>query len=91
MRYDIQIKEQAIEDLKCLLHNEPKAYKKALQLIDELYEHPTSGTGPPKLLKGCGTDRWSRRITQKHRLVYDINLTEVTVVVLMALGHYDDK
>lgn len=45
MRYDVQIKEQAAEDLKHLLRNEPKAYKKALQLIAELYEHPTSGTG----------------------------------------------
>ena len=45
MRYDVQIKEQAAADLNRLLRNEPKAYKKALQLIAELYEHPTEGTG----------------------------------------------
>ncbi|WP_281800688.1 hypothetical protein [Segatella maculosa] len=45
MRYDVQIKEQAADDLKRLLRSEPKAYNKALQLIAELYEHPTSGTG----------------------------------------------
>lgn len=90
MRYDVQLKEQAISDLKRLLHSEPKAYKKALQLIGELYEHPSNGTGHPEPLKGC-IGRWSRRITQKHRLVYDIHATEVVVVVLTAFGHYDDK
>lgn len=91
MRYDVQIKEQATKDLKRLLHSEPKAYNKALQLISELYEHPTSGTGHPEPLKGCGANRWSRRITQKHRLVYDIHITEVVVVVLTTFGHYDNK
>ncbi|MBF1436081.1 MAG: Txe/YoeB family addiction module toxin [Prevotella micans] len=91
MRYDVQIKEQAAADLNRLLRNEPKAYKKALQLIAELYEHPTEGTGHPEPLKGCNANLWSRRITQKHRLVYDIQATEVVVVVLTAFGHYNDK
>lgn len=91
MRYDVQIKEQAAEDLKHLLRNEPKVYKKALQLIAELYEHPTSGTGHPEPLKGFEASRWSRRITQKHRLVYDVLSDEVVVLVLTAYGHYDEK
>ncbi|MCI7654716.1 MAG: Txe/YoeB family addiction module toxin [Bacteroidales bacterium] len=91
MRYDVQIKEQAVDDLKYLLRNEPKAYKKALQLIGELYDHPSTGTGHPEPLRGFGAERWSRRITQKHRLVYDIHATEVVVVVLTAYGHYNDK
>lgn len=91
MKYDVQIKEQAAEDLKRLLRSEPKVYKKALALIAELYDHPTLGTGHPEPLKGCGENRWSRRITQKHQLVYDIHATEVVVVVLTAFGHYNDK
>lgn len=91
MKYDVQIKEQAADDLKRLLRSEPKAYNKALQLIAELYEHPTSGTGHPEPLKGYGANCWSRRITQKHRLVYDIRATEVVVIVLTAFGHYNDK
>ena len=91
MRFYVEIKEQAREDLNYLLHNEPKYYKKALQLISELYEHPTTGTGQPERLKGCGTNRWSRRISKKHRLVYEIIDNEVLVIVLAAYGHYDDK
>ena len=84
MRYNVQIKDQAVDDLKFLLRNEPKAYTKALKLIGELYDHPSTGTGHPEPLRGFGVERWSRRITQKHRLVYDIHATEVVVVVLTA-------
>ncbi|MCH5308145.1 MAG: type II toxin-antitoxin system YoeB family toxin [Prevotella sp.] len=35
--------------------------------------------------------QWSRRITQKHRLVYEIHDAEVVVLVLTAYGHYDDR
>lgn len=91
MRYNVQIKDQAVDDLKFLLRNEPKAYTKALKLIGELYDHPSTGTGHPEPLRGFGAERWSRRITQKHRLVYDIHATEVVVVVLTAYGHYYDK
>ena len=32
-----------------------------------------------------------RRITQKHRLIYEIIDKEVVVLVLTAYGHYNDK
>ena len=35
--------------------------------------------------------KWSRHITQKHRLIYTINDNVMTVLVLTAFGHYDDK
>ncbi len=90
-RYIVEIKEQAQQDLKALRKNEPAAYQKALTLIAELYDHPQTGTGKPERLKGGGGTLWSRRITQKHRLVYDIFETIVHVNVLSAYGHYDDK
>lgn len=71
--------------------SEPKAYQKAIRLIDELREHPTTGTGHPEPLRGDRAGQWSRRITDKHRLVYQIFETEVVVLVLTAFGHYEDK
>ena len=91
MRYIVEFKKTAQEDLKRLLKNEPKAYQKALQLISELYEHSKTGTGKPEPLKGEPQGRWSRRITTKHRLVYQILEKEVIVLVLTAYGHYEDK
>jgi toxin YoeB len=90
-KYSVEIKEQAQEDLKRLLRSEPNAYSKALQLISELYETPRVGTGHPEPLKGTINERWSRRISRKHRLVYEIHDTEVIVLVLAAYGHYEDK
>ncbi len=90
-KYTQEIKEQAQQDLKRLLHSEPKSYYKALQLIGELYDSPRSGTGHPEPLRGRITEQWSRRITKNHRLVYEIRETEVVVLVLAAYGHYEDK
>ena len=90
-QYKVIIKEEAQEDLKKLLHSEPKTYEKAMKLIGELYEHPKTGLGHPEPLKGKPEGRWSREITKKHRLVYRIFEMEVHVDVLSAYGHYSDK
>lgn len=89
-KYIVEIKEQAEKDLIRLLKNEPNAYKKALKLIGELYEHPMTGTGKPERLRGDRAGQWSRRITSKHRLIYEIHDMQVTVIVLTAYGYYDD-
>ncbi len=91
MRYKIEIKEQAEQDLVRLAKSEPKAFLKALRFIEELKDHPKTGTGHPEPLKGKPTGRWSREITKKHRLVYRILDTEIIVIVIAAYGHYDDK
>lgn len=91
MSYRVEFKSKAQEDFQRLLKSEPKAYKKALKLVGELYEHPQTGTGHPEQLKGDPKGRWSRRITARHRLIYEIHDMEVIVIVLAAYGHYDDK
>ncbi len=91
MTYNVEFKEQATLDLVALAKNEPKAFAKAQNMIAELKEHPRTGTGKPKQLKGDRAGQWSRRITQKHRLVYEIHDTEVIVIVITAYGHYNDK
>lgn len=61
------------------------------KLIDELAEHPKTGTDKPEPLKGDRAGQWSRRINDKHRMIYTINDTEVIVLILTAYGHYNDK
>lgn len=36
----------------------------------EVIRDPFAGIGKPEPLKGLGTNVWSRRTTQEHRLVY---------------------
>ena len=89
--YTIIYSPRAEEDLRKLKRNEPKAFEKAFKLLNELVDHPTTGTGHPEPLKGKPEGRWSRQITKKHRLVYRIFEVEVYVDVLTAYGHYEDK
>ena len=89
--YRVKLLPSAEEDMIRLRRSEPKAFNKALDLLDELMEPPRTGTGHPEPLSGDRAGQWSRRITLKHRLVYEIRETEVVVLVLTAYGHYDDK
>ena len=89
--YEIIFSPDATQDLIRLQRSEPSAYKKVNKFIEELKLHPKTGTGHPEPLKGEPENRWSRKITKKHRLVYRIFETEVYVDVLSAYGHYDDK
>ncbi|MBQ4397983.1 MAG: Txe/YoeB family addiction module toxin [Bacteroidales bacterium] len=89
--YDVRYQKEALDDLAKLKRQEPTAFRKAVKLIDELYEHPKTGTGKPEPLSGDRVGQWSRRITKKHRLVYEIRDMEVIVIVISAYGHYEDK
>lgn len=89
--YAIDYTDKAVDNLLRLQRSEPKAFIKAKKLIQELREHPKTGTGHPEQLKGDYSGQWSRRITDKHRLVYEIHEHEVVVLILTAYGHYEDK
>ena len=89
--YVLNFTTEADDDLKKLKKSEPQAAKKAFELLNEIMETPYIGRGKPHPLTGDRVGQWSRRITQKHRLVYTVNDNEITVLVLAAYGHYDDK
>ncbi len=89
--YDIIFSPRAKVDIAKLKRDEPNAYKKVVKLVNELMDHPCTGTGKPEQLTGDRAGQWSRRITQKHRLIYEIFDTEVHVDVISAYGHYENK
>ena len=61
----------------------------ALALVSpETTRTPRSGTGKPERLKHLGGEVWSRRITEKDRLVYDIQSDVVNIIACRF--HYDD-
>lgn len=91
MTYRVIITPEADEDLAKLAKNEPKVFLKAQRFMEELREHPKTGTGHPEPLKGKPEGRWSRELTKKHRMVYRIFNEEVLVLVLSSYGHYNDK
>ena len=91
MSYLLNISDQARDDLRKLKRDEPISFNKAKVLLEGLQNHPKTGTGKPEPLSGDRAGQWSRRITLKHRLVYSIEESIVTVLVISAYGHYGDK
>ncbi|MDR2691009.1 MAG: Txe/YoeB family addiction module toxin [Dysgonamonadaceae bacterium] len=90
--YEIEYTEKFLEDLE--VHK--KVGQKSIlikinTLIDELRKHPAIGKGNPEALRGDKKGQWSRRITKKHRLIYEVHNGIVTVVLLTAWGHYGEK
>lgn len=91
MMYEVILSPDAAKDLAKLRKNEPNAFEKAYRLLGELKEHPRTGSGRPEPLSGDRSGQWSRRITQKHRMVYSIEEEIVEVYVLSSYEHYGDK
>jgi toxin YoeB len=91
MIYAIHLTPEAKKDVIHLKRNEPESYKKLLMLVNELKEHPQTGTGKPKQLKGNRTGFFSRRITKRHRLVYEINNELKIILIHQSKDHYSDK
>jgi len=89
--YAVEFTEDAKNDVFLLQRKAPEALKKLAKLLAELREHPRTGTGQVERLKHFKNETWSRRISQEHRLVYEIHDDKVLVLVISSYGHYDDK
>lgn len=66
---------------------DPKILIKIITLITEISSTPFSGTGKPELLKHDLKGKWSRRITQEHRLVYEV--TDAAIIIISCRFHYE--
>ena len=92
MSYTLAFSKTALEDIeKHKKSGDKPTLRKIEKLLNELMEHPTTGTGQPEMLKHDLAGLYSRRINRKHRLVYSIDEQIVTVYVLGAWSHYGDK
>ena len=74
MSYSIEFTPKALEGIDKLRKSGDKpALRKIRKLLDELIEHPYTGTGQPEQLKHNLAGFWSRRINQEHRIVYAVD------------------
>lgn len=75
MSFTLEFSETALDDIeKHKKSGDKTVLKKIEKLLNELMEHPTTGTGQPEMLKHDLTGLYSRRINKKHRLIYSINV-----------------
>lgn len=91
MTYNLDFTEVAKQSIAKYKRANQPAYRKVCKLLDELQEHPRTGTGHPEPLKGGNNITYSRTINKKDRLIYDIYDDIVTVLILTTEGHYNDK
>ena len=87
MEFHLDFTDEAIIDIEKHKKAGNKAVlNKILSLLEEIKEHPLTGTGKPEPLKYELTGYWSRRINKVHRLVYEVE--DQIVVIHSAYGHY---
>jgi toxin YoeB len=84
----LSIASGALDDLEARSTTNPKVLSRVIRLIAETTRSPRTGSGKPERLKHLGGEVWSRRITEKDRLVYDIQSDMITVIACRF--HYDD-
>ena len=58
-------------------------------LVKDIERNGYVGIGKPEPLGGNASGLWSRRITDKHRLIYKIE--SGTIYILACRNHYEDK
>lgn len=63
MTFEINFTQKALKDIEKIKKSGNKKILSKLEvLLDELEEHPYSGTGKPELLKNNYSGLWSRRL-----------------------------
>ncbi len=76
-----------VADLKKWVKNSPQLVKKVFELLSDIDNNPFHGIGKPEALKydlkGC----WSRRISDEHRMVYEVSANG-DIKVISVHGHY---
>ena len=62
--------------------------KRITDLLYDIQLHPFTGIGKPEPLKGNHRGKWSRRITDEHRMIYSISSGRIYVYVFSLRSHY---
>ena len=88
--YEIEFSKEAVKHVLIMRKSSPQIFKKVEKLIDELGEHPHTGTGHPEQLRYM-EGVWSRQMDKKNRIRNMVNQTTVLVFIISAWWHYDYK
>lgn len=75
-----------LEDLRYWVQTDRKTALRVLDLVEAILSDPFVGIGKPEMLRHVLSGVWSRRITQEHRLLYQV--TQPRVEFLQARYHY---
>ncbi|MBL1245108.1 MAG: Txe/YoeB family addiction module toxin [Sulfurimonas sp.] len=71
--------EKSWEDYLYWQQTDKQTLKKINALIKDIQREPFSGIGKPEPLKHQYSGFWSRRITDEHRLVYEVSQNSIGI------------
>lgn len=80
----------AEEDLTWMRKNDKQSYIKCFDLIREIASSPRNGIGKPERLKHFPGEVYSRRVSQKDRLIYTIYEEVKEIDISSCRGHYEE-
>jgi toxin YoeB len=84
---EIVFDEEAKSDIQFWLKSGNKQVQnKITALLESIKQTPFEGLGKPEPLKYDLTGKWSRRINQEHRIVYEVSEEKIKINSLR--GHY---
>lgn len=86
--HKLSFTDQAWTDYMYWQGQDKKTLKRINALIKETLREPFGGIGKPEPLRANLTGFWSKRIDEKHRLVYAVTDNELTVITCR--HHYSD-
>jgi len=87
--YSLSYSPKALEDIAFFKRlGDVAIIRKINKLLDELEQHPTTGTGQVEALRFDLAGFWSRRINKEHRIVYQVNEDAKIVYIYRLKGHY---
>ena len=90
MTYRINFYETADEDvLRWKKKGQKTIMDRITKLLKDIAEHPYYGIGKPEALRYELTGKWSRRINDEHRIVYEVDEDSKEVNVISLYGHYE--
>ncbi len=85
---DVLFRGEAFNQYIAWLLEDPKKLQKISELIKDIHRHPFTGLGKPEPLKHKFKGLWSRRIDEKHRLVYTVSDDVITII--SCKHHYEE-
>ncbi|MEK8016159.1 MAG: Txe/YoeB family addiction module toxin [Candidatus Parabeggiatoa sp.] len=90
MTRELVLKKNSWQQYENIVAKHKKLHKKFIEIIKEMLrsDDPTEGTGKPEALKYQLEEKYSRRLSEKDRLVYSFD--EHYIYVHSIGGHYGE-
>ena len=86
---EVILSKQALDDIETLVQTDLKTAKRLFRMLREMAKTPYEGLGNPEALKYSMSGLWSRRLSDEHRIVYEVG--EAGLIIHTCMGHYGAK